>query len=216
MKDRQGQLTVESKVGKYTSVHEDLLVDDEKSMRTILREFLREAGHLEYQERLEQLVQERTRELEASNLKLQQALEELTKAQSHMIRNERMNALGQMAMGIAHDFNNALMPIIGHSEYFLTKPEALDNKRELGNALKDIYTAAENAREIVHRLRELYRPQGEVHSAPGEGATFHLRPPSCVHGAAEKNPVAGAPTISRSLSILVVDDRGGRRDVTHE
>jgi signal transduction histidine kinase len=120
----------------------------------------------EYQERLEQLVQEQTLKLEASNRQLQQALEELAKAQTQLIQNERMNALGQMASGIAHDFNNTLMPIIRHSEYFLSKPEALEGKEELGKALKDIHTAAENAREMVRRLKVFYRSRDEVHHQP--------------------------------------------------
>jgi signal transduction histidine kinase len=108
----------------------------------------------QYQERLEELVKDRTQAL-------QKALDELERTQGERIRQERLNALGQMVSGIAHDFNNVLMPIMGLPGVLLDSPGLLDNKSEVVAALESILSAARDAREIIRRLREFYRP-GDV------------------------------------------------------
>jgi PAS domain S-box-containing protein len=95
--------------------------------------------------------------LQESNRRLEKALEELEKMQKKLIREERINALGQMAAGIAHDFNNALSPICGFSELLLASPQSLENKEKVTRYLELIHTAAEDAAGTVRRLREFYR-----------------------------------------------------------
>lgn len=97
-------------------------------------------------------------ELQLANQRLQDALTELRHAQAEMIKQERMNALSLMVSGIAHDFNNTLMPIVGLPELLIAHPERLDDKEEVLDALGEIRTAALDARDIVRRLREFYRP----------------------------------------------------------
>jgi signal transduction histidine kinase/ActR/RegA family two-component response regulator len=113
----------------------------------------------QYQEQLEHLVEERTREL-------RKAMDELKTAQLQMLQQERLKALGQMASGIAHDFNNVLMPIIGLPALMLDNPALLENKAEVTRTLKDILSAANDAREIVRRLREFYRPEERPETRP--------------------------------------------------
>ncbi|MBI5835993.1 MAG: response regulator [Candidatus Eisenbacteria bacterium] len=112
-------------------------------------------------------LEERTRSkvaLEAANAKLAQALEDLQRAQSSLIEQERLRALGQMASGISHDFNNSLAPILGFTEILLRKPALLDDREKTLDYLDTIHTAAKDAGTIVSRLREFYRPRehGEV------------------------------------------------------
>ena len=99
---------------------------------------------------LEEQVRERTSQLEDT-------LSKLRTAQHTAIRQERLSALGTMAAGIAHDFNNALTLILGYSDLMLSsikgKPEAPEVSQ-----LHAITTAAQDAAQIVRRLREFHRP----------------------------------------------------------
>jgi signal transduction histidine kinase len=111
--------------------------------------------HLELQEQnelLEQQVRVRTSQLE-------QTLTQLRSTQAQIIKQERLRALGMMAGGIAHDFNNALTMMLGYGE--LLSPylheAAPDREREY---LTHMMAAAEDARHVVARLREFYRPAG--------------------------------------------------------
>lgn len=99
-------------------------------------------------------------------LKLKEALAELQRAQSEMIKQERMNALAQLVSGIVHDFNNTLMPLIGLPEYLLNQPGALDERDEVIDMLKAMLNAATDARDVVRRLREFYRPDEGIEVRP--------------------------------------------------
>ncbi|MFO0766925.1 MAG: HAMP domain-containing protein [Nitrospiraceae bacterium] len=101
-------------------------------------------------------------ELRDSNAKLEGALVELKTTQQHMVQQERLRALGQMASGIAHDFNNTLSPIVGFSELLLIDPQMSDNKAQLTEYLQTINLAAKDAAKVVSRLREFYRPRTEA------------------------------------------------------
>jgi CheY-like chemotaxis protein len=62
-----------------------------------------------------------------------------------------------MASGIAHDINNALMPIMGFSELLLDDNFAFDDRTETRNIIRDIKSAADDAHNVLSRLREFYR-----------------------------------------------------------
>lgn len=109
---------------------------------------------------LQLLVTERTRakeELEGTNNRLENALSDLQRAQSGLIEQERLRALGQMASGVTHDFNNALAPILGFTDLMLMRPQMLENKERVIEYLQTIHTAAKDAANVVNRLREFYR-----------------------------------------------------------
>jgi PAS domain S-box-containing protein len=89
---------------------------------------------------------------------LHDAHEQLKTTQKHLVQQERLGALGQMASGIAHDFNNALTPIVGFSEMLLDPAHPLD-ERETRRFLRTIHTAARDGARIVSRLKEFYRPR---------------------------------------------------------
>ncbi len=104
---------------------------------------------------LEEQVRERTSQLEDT-------LSKLRTAQHAAIKQERLSALGTMAAGIAHDFNNALTMILGHSDLMMSgvKDRAEDSP-ELVH-VRAITAAAQDAAQIVRRLREFHRPdEGE-------------------------------------------------------
>jgi signal transduction histidine kinase len=89
------------------------------------------------------------------------------RSDSALIRTERLSALGQMASGIAHDFNNQLSMVLGYSELLLMNEKTLDDRALTTEYLGLIKTAAQDAAEIVRRLRSFYRfrDSGEEFSA---------------------------------------------------
>ncbi len=99
--------------------------------------------------------------LRESNRRLEEALAELKATQHQVLQQERLRALGEMASGIAHDFNNALSPVVGFTEVLLDRPEYLDNKEKVTRYLKMVNTSAQDAANVVRRLREFYRNRDE-------------------------------------------------------
>jgi PAS domain S-box-containing protein len=103
--------------------------------------------------------------LRETNRQLEAALSELRVAQQHIIEQERIGALGQLASGIAHDFNNTLGPILGYSDMLLDNRELLDDPQRVVEYLTAINTAAQGAAQVVARLRDFYRRRqnGDAH-----------------------------------------------------
>ncbi|MEO5738438.1 MAG: HAMP domain-containing sensor histidine kinase, partial [Variovorax sp.] len=115
------------------------------------------AKHRAGRERAEAELELTNEELVARNVELQTALADLKTTQQHVIQQERLRALGQMASGIAHDFNNALVPILGFCELLQIRPEILADRPKALSYLDTIQTAAKDAASVVSRLREFYR-----------------------------------------------------------
>ncbi len=107
-----------------------------------------------YRSNLEEKVSEQTQHLE-------QTLTELQRTQQQVIQQERLRALGQMASGVAHDFNNALVPILGLADILLERPETQNDKEKVADYLETIRTAAQDAANVVRRMRAFYRNRDE-------------------------------------------------------
>jgi signal transduction histidine kinase len=117
-----------------------------------------------YSQQQEELAARRRSEdaLRETNLRLAQALATLQQMQHHIVQQERLRALGQMASGIAHDFNNNLATIVGFSDLLLSRPDYYSNAEKAKNFIQMIATAAGDASKVVDRLREFYRHRDET------------------------------------------------------
>ncbi|MDY0253107.1 MAG: ATP-binding protein [Tenuifilaceae bacterium] len=110
----------------------------------------------QYRNHLEQLVKERTEELEAANeeltaindelydqkTKLQEAMVDLKNTQHQLVQSEKMASLGVLASGIAHEINNPLNfiqgGILGIENYFAKHfPDHKDNVEPLISAIRE-------------------------------------------------------------------------------
>lgn len=111
-------------------------------------------------------LRKQRQELLETNQRLLDTLAQLQQAQSQIVQQERLRAVGQMASGIAHDFNNSLAAILAFTDVLINYPERMDDRAQVLRDIKMIHVAASGAAETVRRLRQFYRPRdaGEVFS----------------------------------------------------
>ncbi|NLD92755.1 MAG: response regulator [Fibrobacter sp.] len=88
-----------------------------------------------YKTHLEEIVEQRTNQLEKTNARLRQI--------------EKMEIIGQLAGGIAHDFNNQLSIIMGYTEIINRN---ISSDERLINYLTQIQTASKRAAGLTKQL----------------------------------------------------------------
>jgi PAS domain S-box-containing protein len=110
-----------------------------------------------YREHLEELIMQRTQELEDKNLQLHKEMiervhaeEEKNKLEIQLIQAQRMEALGKLAGGIAHDLNNILQPILINSEMISDKLPQGTQEREY---LDQIIDAAQFGKNLIKQIK---------------------------------------------------------------
>jgi signal transduction histidine kinase len=96
----------------------------------------------EYAQNLEEMVEQRTHELQA--------------AQAQLVRTEKLAALGRLAAGIAHEVNNPLQPILNCLEVAIEDVEH-DNKIDT-EVLRVAEREVVRIKSIVTRLLDFARP----------------------------------------------------------
>jgi len=101
----------------------------------------------EHEERLEELVAERTRELRAAQQEKERVLE-------HLIQSEKMTAVGTLVSGIGHEINNPLYVV-------LAAAEALASEQDPARCHtygREIFKQAKRIAEIVKNLSRYAQP----------------------------------------------------------
>ena len=107
-------------------------------------------------DRLEELVKERTVEIEAKNTLLREEIEYRTQAEEkkkalefQLTHTRKMEALGRFAGGIAHDLNNLLYPVIINIEMLLEDTAPGDSSYLM---LKQMLSASHMQRDLVKQI----------------------------------------------------------------
>ena len=103
------------------------------------------AVKVNYAERLEDMVEERTAELRS--------------AQELLIRAEKLASVGRLAAGIAHEINNPLMPIRVNLE--LMKEDVEDNREVSIQDIDEALRSVNRISRIVERLQQFTRKRGD-------------------------------------------------------
>jgi PAS domain S-box-containing protein len=115
---------------------------------------------------LQELVDERTRELELANeaaAALHHAsLERLNAEREAKIQSSKLEAVGTLAAGIAHEFNNILGSIVGHAE--LAEDELPSESKARSN-IENIIRGSFRARDLIARMLAFARA-GPVDAIP--------------------------------------------------
>jgi PAS domain S-box-containing protein len=101
----------------------------------------------EHEERLEDLVAERTRELREAQQEKERVLE-------HLIQAEKMTAVGTLVSGIGHEINNPLYVVLAAAEALASETE-LAQCRAYG---KEILVQVKNIAETVKNLSRYAQP----------------------------------------------------------
>jgi signal transduction histidine kinase len=116
-------------------------------------------GHLVEQERgaaqLENMVRERTRQLEKTNQQLRRQIIEREQAQAALQQAQKMEVVGQMTGGLAHDFNNLLTAVLGNLELATRRTKDDGIRRYLDGATQ----AARRGSKLTSQLLAFARTQ---------------------------------------------------------
>ncbi|HET9033489.1 MAG TPA: two-component regulator propeller domain-containing protein [Dokdonella sp.] len=117
-------------------------------------------------EELEQRVENRTSDLKATNLELQQTLDRLTRTQKQLLEAEKMASLGGLVAGIAHEINTPIgvsVTAASHMSEEATRIAQLLEKGELTRSeLQRFEHAALESSQLI--LRNLQRADRLIRS----------------------------------------------------
>ncbi|MHB8845116.1 MAG: hybrid sensor histidine kinase/response regulator [Nitrospirota bacterium] len=137
-----------------------------------------------HRERLEELVEERTRELTKANTRLQQEIAVRERMESELARVEKLESLGLLAGGIAHDFGNLLGSVMGNISLAMLDVDPASPARQ---QLIKAEGASLRAQELIRQLLTFSRggtPVKKLLSLPGlitEAAGLSLRGSRVLH-----------------------------------
>src|SRR6478752_4547967 len=104
---------------------------------------------------LEDLVRERTGQLEQANEQLRHQIAERRQAEAALQQAQKMEVIGQMTGGVAHDFNNLLTAVLGNLELAMRRGTDDGIRRYLEGATH----AAQRGAKITSQLLAFSRTQ---------------------------------------------------------
>ena len=111
-----------------------------------------------YVAELENMVRERTLELNVSLLELETAYKKLKDSEQKLIQSAKMSSLGEMGAGIAHELNSPIAGILTITELLLGRISPDDRNHLLLEKIKD---AAVRSKYIILDMMTYARPAKE-------------------------------------------------------
>jgi CheY-like chemotaxis protein len=120
-------------------------------VRNLLETRFLQLGLREQNRRLDELVMERTHDLEA-------AVKELRETQRQAIREERLRALSDMAGGVVHDFNNVLMILMSLTD-LISREAPPEEESDIGSYASTMDAILQEAAQMIARLHYFCRPR---------------------------------------------------------
>ena len=100
-------------------------------------------------EKIGELFNDMMHILEVKHQELEKAYEQLKVTQSHLVRHEKMAAIGTLAGGIAHEFNNILGAMLGYTE--MAKDDSPEGSR-IKTDLEKVLTSGNRAKKLVQEI----------------------------------------------------------------
>ncbi len=132
-----------------------LLVDGMTKAYELLRES--EAARAELNEKLDQRVEERTRELQEATEQLRAEVAARREAEARVAQLQRLEAIGQLTGGIAHDFNNMLAIIMGNLD--LAQRRIAKGSHDVGRLIDNAAEGAKRGAALTRQLLAFGRRQ---------------------------------------------------------
>ncbi len=131
---------------------------NDEDLKNTIREGLNKWWLEQENKKMFRTIQEQNRSLKKWNERLEQKVEERTRAlrdtQQQLIQSEKMASLGVLAGGVAHEINNPLGGILGITQLLLS--ESFEDK-QLQEDLETIQNAALHCSEIIKNLLSFSR-----------------------------------------------------------
>lgn len=93
---------------------------------------------------------------------LRQAYDELTRAQSHLVQNEKLASAGRLATGVVHEIGNPLASVLGLVDLLLRCRGRPQDRLECRENLGRIAAEITRLRGILQGLLDYARPAGRV------------------------------------------------------
>ena len=151
---------------------------------------------------LEQRVKSRTQQLQEKNRELEQALQDLKKAQNQIIVQEKLASLGSLTAGIAHEIKNPLNFILNFIDLSL---DYLNELKGLNPEEQELVTLIlsniEKVKEHAHRADSIVKSMlFHANSQPGQFENANL---NTILDKALELALSGFQTETRGFSVRI-------------